>query len=87
MVRSKRSFGDDAVLRHHRPDQHSLGGLRLQPGLRHHRHGEGVTNLNSFVGGLNKAFLSGLTPDSLIGAFPESVFIVFQMTFAIITPA
>lgn len=48
---------------------------------------KGVTNLNSFVGGLNKAFLSGLTPDSLIGAFPESVFIVFQMTFAIITPA
>jgi Amt family ammonium transporter len=48
---------------------------------------KGVTNLNSFVGGLNKAFLSGLTPDSLVGAFPESVFIVFQMTFAIITPA
>ena len=48
---------------------------------------KGVTNLNSFVGGLNKAFLSGLKPDSLIGAFPESVFIVFQMTFAIITPA
>ena len=48
---------------------------------------KGVTNLNSFVGGLNKAFLSGLTPDSLIGAFPESVFVTFQMTFAIITPA
>ena len=48
---------------------------------------KGVTNLNSFIGGLNKAFLSGLTPDSLIAAFPESVFIVFQMTFAIITPA
>lgn len=48
---------------------------------------KGVLNFNSFVGGLNKAFLSGLTPDSLIGAFPESVFIVFQMTFAIITPA
>lgn len=48
---------------------------------------KGVLNFNSFVGGLNKAFLSGLTPDSLVGAFPESVFIVFQMTFAIITPA
>ncbi|MHA6640090.1 ammonium transporter [Stutzerimonas frequens] len=47
----------------------------------------GVTNFNSFVGGLDRAFLSGLTPDSLIGAFPESVFITFQMTFAIITPA
>ena len=47
----------------------------------------GVTNFNSFVGGLGRAFLSGLTPDSLVGAFPESVFITFQMTFAIITPA
>ena len=48
---------------------------------------KGVTNLHSFVGGLNKAFLSGLTVDSLVAAFPESVFITFQMTFAIITPA
>ncbi|MCF7201436.1 ammonium transporter [Pseudomonas oligotrophica] len=47
----------------------------------------GVTNLSSFVGGLERAFLSGLTVDSLVGAFPESVFITFQMTFAIITPA
>ena len=47
----------------------------------------GVTNLNSFVGGLGRAFLSGLTPDSLTGTVPESVFISFQMTFAIITPA
>jgi Amt family ammonium transporter len=48
---------------------------------------QGVVNFNSFVGGLSKAFLSGLSPSSLIGAFPESVFIFFQMTFAIITPA
>ena len=51
---------------------------------------QGVVNFNSFVGGLSKAFLSGLTPASLTSAtalFPESVFIVFQMTFAIITPA
>ena len=48
---------------------------------------QGVVNFNSFIGGLSKAFLSGLTPDSLIAAFPESVFITFQMTFAIITPA
>ncbi|MGK9065972.1 ammonium transporter [Stutzerimonas chloritidismutans] len=47
----------------------------------------GVTNLNSFVGGLGRAFLAGLTPDSLTGTVPESVFITFQMTFAIITPA
>ncbi|MFK3771522.1 ammonium transporter [Pseudomonas sp. NPDC089406] len=51
---------------------------------------KGVLNFNSFVGGLNKAFLSGVTPDSLTSAtalFPEAVFITFQMTFAIITPA
>ncbi len=48
---------------------------------------KGVTNLNSFVGGLSKAFLSGVEPGSLVYAIPESVFIVFQMTFAIITPA
>ena len=48
---------------------------------------QGVVNFNSFIGGLSKAFLAGLTPASLIGAFPESVFITFQMTFAIITPA
>ncbi|WP_028241430.1 ammonium transporter [Stutzerimonas azotifigens] len=47
----------------------------------------GVTNFNSFVGGLERAFLAGLTTDSLVGAFPESVFVTFQMTFAIITPA
>ncbi|MEX6500844.1 ammonium transporter [Pseudomonas zhanjiangensis] len=47
----------------------------------------GVVNFNSFVGGLGLAFLNGVTPDSLTAAFPESVFIVFQMTFAIITPA
>ncbi len=50
----------------------------------------GVVNLNSFVGGLSKAFLSGLTATGLTSAtalFPESVFITFQMTFAIITPA
>jgi len=47
----------------------------------------GVTNFNSFVGGLAKAFLSGVTVDSLTAAIPESVFMTFQMTFAIITPA
>ena len=47
----------------------------------------GVTNFSSFIGGLDKAFLSGLTVDSLTALVPESVFVVFQMTFAIITPA
>lgn len=48
---------------------------------------EGVTNLNSFIGTLNKAFLSGIEKDTLFGSIPESVFVVFQMTFAIITAA
>ena len=48
---------------------------------------KGVVNWHSFIGGLDKAFLMGLKPDSLSYAIPESVFIAFQMTFAIITPA
>ncbi|HEX7019754.1 MAG TPA: ammonium transporter [Gemmatimonadaceae bacterium] len=48
---------------------------------------EGVTNFFSFYGTLEKAFLRGLTVDSLQGTIPESVFMTFQMTFAIITPA
>ena len=48
---------------------------------------QGVVNFNSFVGGLSKAFMAGLTRDSLVGTIPESVFATFQMTFAIITPA
>ena len=48
---------------------------------------QGVVNLNSFVGGFSKAFLSGLTLDSMVAGIPESVFVTFQMTFAIITPA
>ena len=51
---------------------------------------QGVTNFNSFIGGFGKAFLAGVTPESLTSStalFPEAVFITFQMTFAIITPA
>ena len=47
----------------------------------------GEVNLNSFIGGLGKAFMGGLSVDSLVGTIPESVFATFQMTFAIITPA
>lgn len=38
-------------------------------------------------GGLSNAFLGNLTTDGLFGTIPESVFVMFQMTFAIITPA
>jgi Amt family ammonium transporter len=48
---------------------------------------EGTKNFHSFFGGLDAAFLKGLTPDSVSGSIPEAVFIMFQMTFAIITPA
>ena len=44
-------------------------------------------NLYTFVGGLGKAFLSGVGRDSLTLTIPETVFVTFQMTFAIITPA
>ncbi len=42
---------------------------------------------NQWVGGLKKIFLSGVERDSLTGDIPETVFFMFQMTFAIITPA
>jgi Amt family ammonium transporter len=42
---------------------------------------------NGWVGGFGKVFLTGMTVDALSGTIPESVFMVFQMTFAIITPA
>lgn len=40
-----------------------------------------------FIGGMSKAFLLGVGTDSLTGDIPETVFFMFQMTFAIITPA
>ncbi|HUS96979.1 MAG TPA: ammonium transporter [Hyphomicrobiaceae bacterium] len=43
--------------------------------------------LNAYWGGLGKVFLTGVGKDSMTGTIPESVFMTFQMTFAIITPA
>ena len=40
-----------------------------------------------YVGGLDKFLLAGVGKESLTGTIPESVFMTFQMTFAIITPA
>ncbi|WP_227610760.1 MULTISPECIES: ammonium transporter [unclassified Acinetobacter] len=48
---------------------------------------EGVFNLSSFIGGFNKAFMKGITDQSLVGDIPEFVTSVFGMTFAMITPA
>jgi len=43
--------------------------------------------LNSFVGGLDRVFLAGVTPDTVSGDLPENLFFMFQLTFAIITVA
>jgi Amt family ammonium transporter len=51
------------------------------------------TEGNAFFGGLSKAFLSGITPESVAATWskgvviPEYVYVVFQLTFAAITPA
>ena len=42
---------------------------------------------SQWVGGLQNSFFSGIERSSLSGDIPESVFFMFQMTFAIITPA
>lgn len=44
-------------------------------------------NLNQLIGGFDKIFLKGVSVSALSGTIPESVFMFFQMTFAIITPA
>ena len=41
----------------------------------------------AFIGGLGNVFLSEVGRDSVSGTIPESVFVMFQLTFAIITPA
>ncbi len=47
----------------------------------------GSEALNPFVGGFDNAFLKGITMDAVSGSIPQYLFVVFQMTFAIITPA
>lgn len=48
---------------------------------------------NNLIGGFDRAFLKGMTPDSTVATFsngvviPEYVYMAFQMTFACITPA
>jgi Amt family ammonium transporter len=48
--------------------------------------GDGGT-LNAWYGGWDKSFLTGIAVATLKGSIPETVFAMFQMTFAIITPA
>lgn len=42
---------------------------------------------NGFIGSLDKTLLAGVGEGSVAGSIPESVFVLFQMTFAVITPA
>jgi len=42
---------------------------------------------NNYLGDFSKAFMIGIGKDTLSGDIPESLFVMFQMTFAIITPA
>jgi Amt family ammonium transporter len=44
-------------------------------------------SMNAVIGGLDNIFLAKVTEGSMTGDIPESVFAMFQMTFAIITPA
>lgn len=46
-------------------------------------------SLNAYIGGFDKMFFNGIAKDALFAPLliPESLFAVFQMTFAIITPA
>lgn len=48
---------------------------------------KGAINLHTFIGDGSKLFLKGINADSVSGSIPEAVFLTFQMTFAIITPA
>lgn len=51
------------------------------------------TEGNAFFGGFSKVFLKGVTPESMAATFskgvviPEYIYVVFQLTFAAITPA
>ena len=47
----------------------------------------GAIGWHSFIGTAGGFFLKGITPDTLSGSIPEVVFVTFQLTFAIITPA
>jgi len=44
-------------------------------------------SLQAIIGGLDAAFFRDISRDSLTGSIPEPLFAMFQMTFAIITPA
>ena len=44
-------------------------------------------SMQQWIGGFGKAFMAGVGRNTLSGTIPETVFSMFQLTFAIITPA
>lgn len=42
---------------------------------------------NAWIGDFSKVLMVGMTKETLAGDIPESLFMLFQMTFAVITPA
>jgi len=42
---------------------------------------------NAWIGDFSKVMMVGMTKETLAGDIPESLFVLFQMTFAVITPA
>jgi len=44
-------------------------------------------DMNQWIGSFGNFFMADVTRDSMVGTIPETVFAMFQMTFAIITPA
>ena len=44
-------------------------------------------SMNAFIGGFDKVLFAGVMEGSVSGTIPEGLFALFQMTFAIITPA
>jgi len=44
-------------------------------------------SMNAWFGGFSRAFLADMSRESVSGTIPETVFSMFQLTFAIITPA
>ncbi|HEY0199368.1 MAG TPA: ammonium transporter [Rhodanobacter sp.] len=47
----------------------------------------GAVDVHAIIGGMDRLMLKGIKPGTLYNKVPESVFVMFQMTFAIITPA
>lgn len=47
----------------------------------------GGGSIAGLIGGFDKLWLSGVEVETVSGSIPESVFVMFQLTFAVITPA